>query len=112
MLRLRPPVYSVYRKCIRDTIIPLSHPLALRNGSSTDALHIPAGTTLTLSLTALNRSPELYGDDADQFRPCRWLEPPSAALEAMRAYAAVPGLSTFIGGTRGCIGPRAACWRC
>ena len=106
-LRLIPPVYSIFRKCTRETIIPLSRPLALRNGSHTKVLHIPAGTTMTLSLTALNRSPELYGDDADQFRPGRWLEHPSAALETTRAYAAVPGLSTFIGGTRGCIGARA-----
>ena len=71
-------------------------------------MRIPAGTTLTLSLTALNRSLEIYGDDADSFRPDRWLEPPSPALEATRAYAAVPGLSTFTGGTRGCIGARFA----
>lgn len=37
------------------------------------ALPIPANTTLYLSIQGVNRDPTIWGADADEFRPERWL---------------------------------------
>lgn len=38
-----------------------------------DALPLPAGTTVYLSIQGVNRDPEIWGPDADDFVPERWL---------------------------------------
>lgn len=35
--------------------------------------YIPAGTEVGISPLAQNRNPEIWGDDADEFKPERWL---------------------------------------
>ncbi|EIW55336.1 cytochrome P450 [Trametes versicolor FP-101664 SS1] len=57
-----------------------------------------------VSILACNRDKALWGPDADEWKPERWLAPLPAAVES----AAVPGvysnMMTFSGGARGCIG--------
>lgn len=58
---------------------------------------------------ALHRSAEIWGEDAREFRPERWQQPPEGS-------SAIPGvwgrLLTFIGGPRSCIGYRFAVVEC
>jgi cytochrome P450 len=56
---------------------------------------IPAGSTITFSPYVTHRDPELWGPDANEFRPSRWLEQPEPA-----PYTFVP----FGGAYRKCIG--------
>ena len=56
----------------RDTVLPLSRPIRLNDGSYADSLTILKGTTVWLSISGANRSTELWGHDADQWRPERW----------------------------------------
>jgi cytochrome P450 len=44
---------------------------------------LPGGTQVGYSGTAMHRSKEIYGDDADCFRPERWLESDADSLTAM-----------------------------
>lgn len=43
-------------------------------GLVVDGKEIPAGTPVGMSPLAQNRDPAIWGDDADKFRPERWLE--------------------------------------
>ncbi|KAJ9605739.1 hypothetical protein H2200_009588 [Cladophialophora chaetospira] len=44
------------------------------DGLTVDGKHIPAGTPVGVSPIAQNRDQEVFGADADDFRPERWLE--------------------------------------
>lgn len=108
ILRLRPPVPNTIRESSHDAVVPLAAPL--KDGSS--QLFVPAGTTLFLSIINANCSNELWGDDADDFRPERWSGGqdglPKRAREEVSQYALWGTQLTFLGGPRACVGYRFA----
>ncbi|MCP2321467.1 Cytochrome P450 [Nocardia amikacinitolerans] len=79
-LRVRPVVYNVSRR--------ITEPLELAG------YQLPAGTFLAPSIGALHSDTRIWGSDAGEFRPERWLEadPPQ--------HAWIP----FGGGARRCVG--------
>ena len=48
--------------------------------------HLPAGTNVGMSAQIVHRNRDIYGADADAFRPERWLEPDAAALRQMQQH--------------------------
>ncbi|SJL18979.1 uncharacterized protein ARMOST_22584 [Armillaria ostoyae] len=64
-LRLHPVVHSLMRTAPHDDILPLS-------GGKT--LTIPKGQTLLCSAYLYNRLPCLWGDDAEEWNPVRFLD--------------------------------------
>lgn len=56
---------------------------------------IKKGTVLQLLPIALNKSMELWGPDAEEFKPERW-----NGKQSQNAY----GYMTFLQGTRSCVG--------
>ncbi|KAF1809744.1 cytochrome P450 [Eremomyces bilateralis CBS 781.70] len=85
--RLLPPVALTLRIAAHDTTI-------LGN-------RIPKGTTVILAPWAVNRSKELWGQDAAEFKPERWLAPGksnSGGAESNFSFL------TFLHGPRSCIG--------
>lgn len=86
-LRLYPPAPAVSRVCV--------HPTTVGNVS------VPVGTQALIPPWAINRNPDLWGADAHEFNPDRWLNGPDAAHGgATSPYA----LLTFLHGPRSCIG--------
>ncbi|KAK7466380.1 hypothetical protein VKT23_005103 [Stygiomarasmius scandens] len=103
-LRLFPPILTMGRITTRDTVIPLSKPITGLDGSKVTELALSKDTTVILSFINSNRNPELWGPDALEWKPERWLSPlPQAVIDAH-----LPGvyshLMTFSGGIRSCIG--------
>ncbi|KAK5072240.1 hypothetical protein LTR70_010561 [Exophiala xenobiotica] len=88
-LRLFPPVSVTVRVSIRDTVIV--------------GEHIPKGTATTLAPWATNAAFELWGTDALEFVPDRWLKSPKAAGSTGNF-----SFMTFLHGPRSCIGERFA----
>lgn len=84
LLRVYPTVPVTARSAIVDTMI-LDQP-------------IPKGTEVIIPIWAINRSPELWGEDADEFKPERWLDEKNTAK--MNSYEFI----TFLHGPRSCIG--------
>ncbi|KAK8062863.1 cytochrome P450 [Apiospora hydei] len=71
---------------------------------------VPAGTIVGLNPYVVARNTSVYGDDADAFRPDRWLkgeEEPEAAYQARLAAMNAADLS-FGAGARVCIGKNLA----
>lgn len=87
-LRLYPPVPINSRTALVDTILPL--------GGGPDGqspVFVPARTVVSYNVFAMHRREDVYGPDAQEFRPERW--------ETIR-----PGWSflPFNGGPRMCLG--------
>jgi cytochrome P450 len=85
ILRLYPPVSATGREAVVDTTIANTP--------------IPKGTTIIISLLAINTSTALWGDDAQEFRPERWL-----GDESRNNFSFL----TFLHGPRSCIGQKFA----
>jgi cytochrome P450 len=93
-LRLYPAINIIYRNTVRPTVL-------LGN-------LIPAGVQVILSPWATNRNEELWGPDALEFRPQRWIDKdPETGIERLNnsggAESNYANL-TFLHGPRSCIG--------
>ena len=87
VLRLYPPVPFVGRTSVAPRTI--------------DGWDVPEGGTLCFSPYALGRDPSSWGEDADDFRPERWLDDPVTG-GASSSFSWLP----FGAGPRGCLGTR------
>jgi len=91
-LRLHPVVPGNGRFAIRDTVLPLGG-----GPRGDDPLFVPAGTAVSYSAYSMHRRKDLYGPDADEFKPERW-----AILRPGWEYL------PFNGGPRICLGQQYA----
>ena len=95
-LRLYPSVPVNTRTALKTTILP--------TGGGPDRkspVLIPAGTPVAYSVYTLHRRPDLYGMDAECFRPERWDEDlPIFQDRTNQTYGYLP----FSGGPRICLG--------
>ncbi|KAI0369814.1 cytochrome P450 [Pilatotrama ljubarskyi] len=102
-LRVHAPVPFTFRVATKDDVVPVSEPFVDRHGQVQDNIRISPGTSILIPILALNRSKKLWGEDALEFKPERWENPPDA-------ISSIPGvwghLLTFLGGPRACIGYR------
>ncbi|EJD37731.1 cytochrome P450 [Auricularia subglabra TFB-10046 SS5] len=103
-LRFHPVVTFVSRAVTQDDVIPLSTPV-VAGGETVTSIRVQEGDTLTIPIRAINLSKDVWGRDAEQFRPERWFSPPYAA---QHLPSITPGIMSFIGGPRSCVGFRFA----
>lgn len=66
VLRLYPPIIAVYQHAYTETKI--------------GTLSLPAGVDLTLPTLLIHHDPELWGDNAEEFKPERFAEEPTCIL--------------------------------
>lgn len=93
-LRLYPIVPHNSRKALEDTFLPLG---GGKDGAS--PVFVPKGQFVAWSLYAMHRRKDLYGEDADLFKPERWLD--QKDRKGLRVgWEFLP----FNGGQRICIG--------
>ncbi|KAB5540562.1 cytochrome P450 [Coniochaeta sp. 2T2.1] len=95
-LRLYPPVPINCREASRTTILPTGG-----GPDRTSPILIVAGTLVNFNVYALHRRPDLYGMDAEGFRPERWDEDlPLFQQKVTRNFGYLP----FGAGPRTCLG--------
>jgi len=74
-------IMALVKECLRYyTVLRLALPRATVRDITYEGKLIPAGTTIFLNAWACNMDPAVWGQDAETFRPERWLEQPDAPL--------------------------------
>ncbi|EHY54727.1 Cytochrome P450 monooxygenase PC-21 [Exophiala dermatitidis] len=91
-LRVYPTVPVTVRKAERTT--------TLLSGSVT----IPANTRIFISPWATNKSVEIWGADAEEFKPERWIDPATNKPKLTGGADSNYAFLTFLHGPRSCIG--------
>ena len=72
-----------------DSILPLHWPiLATDEKTQIKEIALKKGTTVFISILAANREKRIWGDDAEEWKPERWLKP----LPPSVADARLPGV--------------------
>ncbi|RPD54880.1 cytochrome P450 [Lentinus tigrinus ALCF2SS1-7] len=103
-LRLHAPVTRVFREAREDAVLPLSQPVRGLDGKMMQEIPVQKGTVVVVGLLSSNQNKQVWGEDALEWKPERWLTP----LPDSVAEAKIPGvysnLMTFLGGGRACIG--------
>ncbi|KAG7448520.1 cytochrome P450 [Guyanagaster necrorhizus] len=87
-----------------DAILPLSQPITTIKGEIITEIPVKKGQSVISATSSYNRLKSIWGDDADVFRPERWLE----ELPKGQALGPYANLMSFFGGQRACIGWRFA----
>ncbi|KAH0828945.1 cytochrome P450 [Lanmaoa asiatica] len=72
-LRFHTTAPHVQRIACRDDILPLSKPILTESGYTINEVPVPKGTQIMVSIAAYNRDKDLWGEDAHEFNPDRWL---------------------------------------
>lgn len=88
-LRLYPPVPFELKQCEKATTLP-------------DGTFLPKNAILLWCTWAMDRSKLIWGSDADEFKPERWLENGSLISKTAFEYP------VFNGGPRTCLGKKMA----
>ncbi|PCH33099.1 hypothetical protein WOLCODRAFT_147203 [Wolfiporia cocos MD-104 SS10] len=101
-LRLYPPG-GLTREVQKDTVLPLYQPVYCPDGTVLSEIPLPAGTEVMVGILGCNTSKAIWGEDALEWKPERWLSPlPSSITDA-----SIPGvysnIMTFVGGKRSCM---------
>ncbi|GJJ11014.1 hypothetical protein Clacol_005243 [Clathrus columnatus] len=73
-LRYHPIASGLFRIAGRDDHIPLDIPIKLTNGEVVSSIPIERGQQVFMSIINYNRLKSVWGDDADEWRPERFLE--------------------------------------
>ncbi|KAG2096080.1 cytochrome P450 [Suillus discolor] len=103
-LRLHPPdTTTLSPQAAEDDVLPLSEPVRTMSGNMTDSISIAKGTLITISMEAINRSLAIWGPDAKEFKPERWLTEDGISGKAKEVQGH-RHLLTFVDGPRACLG--------
>ncbi|KAI0192472.1 cytochrome P450 oxidoreductase [Astrocystis sublimbata] len=70
-----------------------------KGGVTLHGQHIPENTHIGVNAWVMNKDKNIYGEDADTFRPERWIEADTKTVTAMKM-----NMMTFGAGSRNCIG--------
>ena len=87
--------------------VPVTLRVAIRP-SSIGSVHIPKGTRIYISPWAINRTPEIWGPDAQTFSPDRWIDAETGKPNNTGGVSSNYCNMTFLHGPRSCIGERFA----
>ncbi|KAI0641813.1 cytochrome P450 [Trametes meyenii] len=87
-LRVSVPAQLRVREARADSVLPLSKPIRGKDGAMMNTVYVPKGTLVFVNVQASNVNKGIWGEDAREWRPERWLEPlPDAVTDAR-----IPGI--------------------
>ena len=99
-LRLHPVVPDNGRMAFKDTVLPLGG-----GKDGTAPVFVEKEQIVFISPYAMHRRKDIFGEDAEEFNPDRWLDEPEGGKKGIRpGWAYLP----FNGGPRVCIGQQFA----
>ncbi|KAN0127843.1 Cytochrome P450 [Lactarius tabidus] len=102
-LRVYPPI-PVGRSARCDAILPLSSPIHDVNGREIHEIFVPKNTNVYAHILNLNRDLSIWGTDAAEWKPERWLAPLPESVARANIQGVYANTMSFVGGPRSCIG--------
>ncbi|KAF8521630.1 cytochrome P450 [Hysterangium stoloniferum] len=105
-LRYHPIVSALFRQAGRDDVIPLLHPIKSRTGDVIESIPVRKGQRVLISIAGYQRLKSVWGEDADVWRPERFLE--GVERYQTTGLGVISNVATFSSGVRSCIGWRFA----
>ncbi|KAJ7203143.1 cytochrome P450 [Mycena pura] len=103
-LRLHPVLSDATRVALEDDIIPLARPIQTARGTLIDKLPVKKGTMVTTSFLYTNLSKTIWGSDAAEFKPERWLNDLQGVPEFAKEFPGYHHALAFLDGPRTCLG--------
>ena len=91
-------------KAACDEVIPLSRPITTASGEVVDHITVAQGTTVAIPIRTVNRSEEIWGPDAKEFKPERWLNNESGLPARAKELQGYHHIMSFVDGQRMCLG--------
>lgn len=73
-------MFRLHFSARQASVLPLHHPIRSASGEMISSIHVPENTTLIISILASNHNKEIWGEDASEWRPERWLSPSGERL--------------------------------
>jgi cytochrome P450 len=67
----------------KDVILPLGTTVKSNNGQSISEILLKKNTDVVVGIAAANRDLEIWGDDADTWKPERWIDRHEPAKERL-----------------------------
>ncbi|KAJ3865395.1 cytochrome P450 [Lentinula novae-zelandiae] len=105
-LRVYSPVTGTERVAMKDDILPLGVPFTDKNGEVHNDIRVRKGDLFNIPVLAVNRSKALWGEDARDFKPERWLTPGGVPSTVSSIPGVWGNMLSFLGGAHACIGYR------
>ncbi len=75
-------------RVLHDTILPLSNPVRGIDGTNITEIPVQKGTSIFCHVGEANTDKALWGQDAGEWKPERWLKPLPREVEEAR----IPGI--------------------
>ncbi|KAK7029687.1 hypothetical protein VNI00_014385 [Paramarasmius palmivorus] len=100
-LRLCPPVHATIRVATQDDLIRISEPVVLTDGTvigAGESIAIRKGSFIHIPIEGLNFSTDIWGTDALEFRPERWMN------TSTPTFPGLANVMTFSYGPHSCPG--------
>ena len=80
--------YEACSSANKDTVLPLSEPVHTTNGKIMDAIPVAKGSQCLIGFIGSNMSKAMWGEDALEWKPERWL----ATLPTEVTESRIPGV--------------------
>jgi len=77
-----------YHSALQGAILPVGTPVQCLDGREISEIPVPKGTEFMISIMGCNHNPEIWGPDASEWKPERWLQPLPDSVTAAR----IPGV--------------------
>jgi cytochrome P450 len=72
-MRLHPILPQLVRTAARDDVIPLANPLRIKSGQLISEIPVSKGQNFMISVCGYNRLASVWGEDAEEWHPERFL---------------------------------------
>ncbi|KAL5001261.1 cytochrome P450 [Aspergillus recurvatus] len=106
MLARHPSVWEKLEREVLVEAVPIADLCSTPRDESRQPVFVAKGTIVHYSIWTMHRSTEIYGVDAEEFRPERWLQPEEGSgKESLRPGW---GFLPFSAGPRFCLGQQRA----
>lgn len=97
-------IQFILAQAVKDDVIQLQEPISTASGELVDRIIIGIGSSLIVPIRAINRSEAIWGHDAKEFRPERWLSNEAGLTSKSKEIPGYHHVLSFIDGPRMCLG--------